>query len=259
MAIKPWVKISADTITWGNGGVANDTQWYDSSAAWNDVLQDWRSWMEEGILDLNIPMNYYRHHNTKPPIDHATAFTNWMNFAKDHQFNRHVAIGPGIYLNYTSNAIIQMRSTRGSSPLGNYAEGVCSYVYRQPDNQGTSFATFRHYLTDSWNAHDPVSPPIFATKVSPPDMAWKSAPTRGHLTGTVFGGRVTNSLDGAVFTASGPITRSQTNDVTGFYGFLDLPPGDYTITASFPDFTNSATNTTIAVGKVVTRDFVLMP
>ncbi len=257
LAIKPWVKISADTITWGNSGVANDTQWYNSSAAWNSVLQDWRGWMEEGILDLNIPMNYYRHHNTTPPTDHATAYTNWMNFAKDRRFNRHVAIGPGIYLNYTSNAIIQMRATRAPSPSGNYAQGVCGYVYKQPDAQGTSFATFKNYLTNSPNAHDPVSPPIFATKVSPPDMPWKSAPTRGHLMGTVFGGSAANSLDGAVVTVSGPVNRSQTNDATGFYGFVDLPPGTYNVTAVFPGYTNGTANVTITAGTVATRDFVL--
>jgi hypothetical protein len=258
MAIKPWVKISADTITWGNSGVVNDTQWYNSSSAWNDVLQDWRGWMEEGILDLNIPMNYYRHHNTTPPTDHATAYTNWMNFAKDHKFNRHVAIGPGIYLNYTSNAIIQMRATRAPSPSGNYAQGVCGYVYKQPDAQGTSFASFIDYLTNSPNAHDPVSPPIFASTVAAPDMPWKSAPTKGHLMGTVYGGNGTNSLDGAVVTISGPVARSQTNDATGFYGFVDLPAGNYTVTAAFPGYTNGTTNVTITVGTVGTRDFVLM-
>ena len=258
MAIKPWVKISADTITWGNSGVANDTQWFNSSAAWNDVLQDWRGWMQEGILDLSIPMNYYRHHNTTPPTDHATAYTNWMNFAKDHQFNRHTAIGPGTYLNYTSNAIIQMRATRAPSPLGNYARGVCAYVYKQPDAQGTSFATFKNFLTTSPNAHDPSSQPLFGDKVSIPDMPWKSAPTRGHLMGTVYGSNTTNAVDGAVVIISGPVTRSQTNDATGFYGFVDLPAGNYSVTAAFPGYTNGTTNVTITIGNVATRDFVLM-
>lgn len=258
MAIKPWVKISADTITWGNSGVADDSQWFNSSAAWNDVLQDWRGWMQEGILDLSIPMNYYRHHNTTAPTDHASAYTNWMNFAKDHQFNRHTAIGPGTYLNYTSNAIVQMRATRAPSPLGNYARGVCAYVYKQPDAQGTTFPTFKNFLTNSPNVHDPISPPIFATKVPVPDMPWKSAPTRGHLMGTVFGESPKNSLDGAVVTISGPVMRSQTNDATGFYGFVDLPAGNYTVTAAFPGYTNGTTNVTITIGNVATRDFVLM-
>ncbi len=258
MAIKPWVKISADTITWGNSGVANDSQWFSSAAAWNDVLQDWRGWMEEGILDLNIPMNYYRHHNTTPPTDHATAYTNWMNFAKNHRFNRHVAIGPGIYLNYTSNAILQMRATRALSPTGNPADGVCGYVYKQPDAQGTSFATFKNYLTNSADPFDPLLPGLFANAAAIPPMPWKTAPTKGHLMGTVYGGNGTNALDGATVTVNSSPSRTQTNDATGFYGFVDLVPGNYTVTASFPGYASLSTNVTVTAGNVASRDFVLM-
>lgn len=257
MAIKPWVKISADTITHGASGVTNDAQWYSSSSAWNSVLQDWRGWMEEGILDLNIPMTYYRHHNTTPPNDHATAFTNWMNFAKDRRFNRHVAIGPGIYLNYTSNSIIQMRATRDASPMGNYADGLCCYVYKQPDNQGTSFSTFKTYLTSSPNAHDPLSPALFDQAVSPPDMPWKTSPVVGHLMGTIFNGTLTNALDGAQVTLTGPVHRTQTNDATGFYGFVDLPPGSYVVEASFPGYIAASANITVSAGAVATRDLDL--
>ena len=258
IALKPHVKISADTITWGNSGVANDAQWFSSSAAYTDVLQDWRGWMEEGILDLNIPMNYYRHHNNTSP-NHALAYTNWMNFAKDHKFNRHVVIGPGIYLNYTSNAIIQMRATRAGSPAGNYAEGVCGYVYKQPDLAFTPFATFRGFLTNSPNAHDPASPAIFQERVSVPAMPWKTAPTKGHLKGFVFSGSATNPLDGARVTLTGPANRSQTNDATGFYGFVDLPPGTYTVTASYSNLASQSLSALINTGAVTTLDFTLSP
>jgi uncharacterized lipoprotein YddW (UPF0748 family) len=256
IALKPNIKISADTITWGNTAPTTDAQWYSSSAAYTDVLQDWRGWMEEGILDLNIPMDYYRHHNNTSP-NHALAYTNWMNFAKDHKFNRHVVIGPGIYLNYTSNAIIQMRATRAPSPSGNYAEGVCGYVYKQPDLAFTPFATFRSFLTNSPNAHDPTSPAIFQERVPVPVMPWKMAPTKGHLKGFVFGGSSTNALDGARVIVSGPASRVQTNDATGFYGFVDLPPGTYTVTASYSNLASQSMSALITTGVVTTLDFVL--
>ncbi len=251
IALKPNIKISADTITWGADGVSNLSQWYSSSSAWNSVLQDWRGWMEEGILDLNIPMNYYRVHQ------YPAAYTNWMNFAKDHKYNRHLAIGPGIYLNYTTNAIIQMRGTREASPNGNYAEGQCGYVYKQPDNQGTSFGTFKGYLTSSPNVADPLSPALFSTKVPIPVMPWKSSPTNGHLKGTVYGVNTSTNLDGAVVTLTGPVTRSQTNDATGFYGFVDLPPGNYTVSASFSGYVATNSSVTISAGAVATRDLLL--
>jgi uncharacterized lipoprotein YddW (UPF0748 family) len=254
IALKPHIKISADTITWGNSGVVNDSQWYSSSAAYTDVLQDWRGWMEEGILDLNIPMIYYRHHNTSP--NHALAFTNWMNFAKDRKFNRHVVIGPGTYLNYLSNAIVQMRASRAASPAGNFAEGVCGYVYKQPDLAFTPFATFRGFLTNGPSTNDPISPAIFAQRAPIPVMPWKTAPTKGHLKGFVFGSS-SNALDGAVVNITGPNTRVQTNDATGFYGFVDLTPGTYIVTASYSNLASASAQVVISTGAVSTLDFVL--
>jgi uncharacterized lipoprotein YddW (UPF0748 family) len=256
LALKPQIKISADTITWGNTAPLNDSQWLSTSGAYTDVLQDWRGWMEEGILDLNIPMNYYRHHNNTSP-NHALAYTNWMNFAKDRKFNRHLAIGPGIYLNYTSNAIIQMRATRAPSPAGNFAEGVVGYVYKQPDLAFTPFATFKNFLTNTPNAHDPTSPAIFHQKVAVPVMPWKTAPTKGHLKGFVYGASASNALDGAVVSVVGPVNRIQTNDATGFYGFVDLPPGAYTVTASYSNLASQSAPIIITNGMVSTLDFTL--
>ena len=249
IALKPSIKISADTITWGSGPTS-DAQWLSSSSAYTDVLQDWRSWMQEGILDLNIPMAYYRQHEL------PGGYLNWMNFAKDRKFNRHLAVGPGIYLNYTTNAITQMRLTRSASPSGNAAEGVCGYVYKQPDNQGTSFATFKNYLTTP-SAVDPITPPIFSAPVAVPVMPWKSSPTKGYLKGFVHGGSATNALDGAVVTLSGTASRGQTNDATGFYGFVDLAPGAYSINATCPGYLPASTNVTITAGVVSTRDLTL--
>lgn len=58
LAEKPALKISAATITFAPG--ISDTAQWPRSAAYSDVLQDWRAWMEEGILDWNLPMTYFR-------------------------------------------------------------------------------------------------------------------------------------------------------------------------------------------------------
>lgn len=251
IAVKPHVKVSADTITWAPGPV-DDAQWYSSSAAWNSVLQDWRGWMEEGILDLNIPMNYFR--ETTHPAD----YDNWMNFVKDHQFNRHAVIGPGTYLNSISNAIVQMRETRLMSTGGKLAMGVCGYDYNTPYlSGGGQFATFHTFLTNSPNAHDPISPALFAQPASVPPMPWKTAPTKGHLKGTIYDGNITNGVDGAVVTLTGPVNRTQTNDATGFYGFVDLPPGNYTVQARFPGYLTNSSSVSVSIGAVATRDLPL--
>jgi uncharacterized lipoprotein YddW (UPF0748 family) len=251
MAVKPHVKISADTITWAPGPTS-DAQWYASSAAWTSVLQDWRGWMEEGILDLNIPMTYFRE------TTHPTEYDNWSNFIKDHQFNRHAVIGPGTYLNSINDAIIQMRETRLPSPAGNYAVGVCGYDYNTPYlSGGGQFGAFHTYLTNSPNPFDPVSPALFQQPATMPPMPWKSAPSKGHLMGTIFDGNLTNGLDGALVTLTGPAARSQTNDATGFFGFVDLPPGIYTLQASFPGYDSVSTNVTVTIGAVTTRNLEL--
>jgi len=53
-AIKPDVRISASTITYGDG--PDQLGGWEQSRPYRETLQDWRAWMEEGILDLNMPM-----------------------------------------------------------------------------------------------------------------------------------------------------------------------------------------------------------
>jgi uncharacterized lipoprotein YddW (UPF0748 family) len=247
MAVRPSVKVSVDAITW-NPSPANLSQWYSSSAAWNTVLQDWRGWLEEGIMDLVIPMNYYRQGV------HPQDYLNWMNFAKDYHYDRHAMIGPGVYLNFATNAILQMRLTRNASPNGNYAQGVCGYSYAVPstNNLVTQSNFFKALVQPS--AYDTNPVPIFSQRANPPIMPWKSAPTKGHLKGFIYGGNATNPLDGATAMINGIV---RTNDPTGFYGFVDLVPGNYNVTISFPGYGTVISNITIAAGNVATRDFIL--
>ena len=251
IAVRPNIKISCDTITWAPGPTS-DATWYSSAAAWNSVLQDWRGWMEEGILDINIPMSYFRQ------ATYATDYLNWGNFAKDHKFNRHVVIGPGIYLNSVSEAIVQMRQTRSATATGKIAEGSCGYSFRVTNKDGVSRATFLGALTTA-SGYDVVSPPIFDQAVPLPVMSWKSAPTKGHIKGFVYGGGTTNPLDGVKVTLSGTASRAQTNDATGFYGFVDLSPGSYTVTATFGGFLSVTGMVTVASGVVATADLLMPP
>lgn len=250
IAVKPQLKVSCDTITWAPGPTSL-AAWYSSSAAWNSVLQDWRGWMAEGIMDLNLPMTYFAQSG-----NYTRDWTNWNNFIKDQQYNRHAAIGPGTYLNSTADAITQMRYSRVPSPAGNFARGVIGYSYRVPSNDGVPRATFINALVNP-SAYDSTTPPLFAAPANIPVMPWKIAPTTGHLMGTITGDFPTNVLDGAVVSLTGPVNRAQTNDATGFYGFVDLPPGNYTVTASYAGYLSRSTNVAISAGVVATRDLNL--
>src|SRR5207248_354985 len=62
VSLKPKIQVSAATISWGDGPhdtpeMSAEEFWKTKSAAINRVFQDWRSWMKEGILDLNCLMS----------------------------------------------------------------------------------------------------------------------------------------------------------------------------------------------------------
>jgi len=248
-ATKPQVKISAATICFAPG-ITTDAQWYSSSAAWNNVLQDWRGWMEEGILDLNVPMAYFRQ-----PVN-GVDWADWSVFAKNHRYDRHVAIGSGIYLNSVSDGIAQMRSTRTTTSIGNRSDGVAGYSYAVPTSDAVSRSAFLAALTQP-SSYDPNPVPIFPTPTDPPVMSWKAAPTLGHLKGFITSAANSTGLDGATITLSGPVSRTLLSDATGFYGSVDLPPGDYTLTASFTNLEPQSAQVTVVAGAVATRDFTL--
>jgi uncharacterized lipoprotein YddW (UPF0748 family) len=254
-ATKPGVKISADTITWAPGPTSV-AGWLSASGAYTDVLQDWRGWMEEGILDLNVPMAYFDQSGS-----YTRDWTNWNNFAKDYQYGRHALIGPGAYLNWASNSITQLRYARTPSPAGNMARGVCAYSYRVPfkgaftDISRSSFHTA--LVTNGVSALDPHAPGVFELPATIPPMPWKTSPTTGHLMGYLYGGSTNNLLDGARITVTGPVARAQTNDATGFYGFVDLPLGNYTLNANMTNQGSARGTVTVSNGLVAVVNLIL--
>lgn len=175
-ALKPNVKVSAATITW-TPTATTFSSWL-KAAAWSNVLQDWRAWMEEGILDINVPMAYFRQES------HATALAEWSRFARQNRFQRHIAIGTGTYLNTISNSIVQMRGTRVVPGAGiPRADGMVLYSYAVPCKDA-SRTDFIAALTTS-TTNDAVSPPVFATAVVPPPMPWKTDGTVFGITGAI--------------------------------------------------------------------------
>jgi len=97
IALKPWVKMSTCCNTRAPG-ITNTAQW-PTSAAYSSTLQDWRAWLEEGIVDMAVPMTYF------DADVWGSAWAKWTLFHKDHRYNRHVVVGPGIYLNTISNSL----------------------------------------------------------------------------------------------------------------------------------------------------------
>jgi uncharacterized lipoprotein YddW (UPF0748 family) len=242
-AIKPELRISADTITYEYG--PQNPKWgsWENARPYREVLQDWRAWMEEGILDLNIPMNYKREHCT---ADGPGCFGNqelmyeeWNEYAKDHQYDRQVAIGSAVYLNQIANSVIQAREALAPSPSGNPSYGWVAYSYRTPDdltNTGqrsgdASRAELTRALTQP-SEYDPITPPVLGEPAAIPEMTWKTEPTTGHLAGTVRTAaglpfdQVRVDLLDADTDAS---IASMVTDGGGWFAFVDVAPGRYKV------------------------------
>ncbi len=221
VAIKPWCKITAATITWGNGPTSESA--WTSTSAYSSVFQDWRAWTEEGILDIAIPMCYYNHSSST----YRTYFNNWITWTKNHRYNRAVAIGLGAYMNTLSNTLTQVDLARATTSQGGYSDGVVFYSYAAPnvDSSGsiqwynsTAYTTFGNY---------------FGQWVPAPELPWKINPTTGIVTGVALRGSNLQPLDRATVTLfrSG-FSRSMYTDGNGAFAFVDVPPGTYTLRVS---------------------------
>ncbi len=257
-ALKPHVRISADTITYGDAPPyqrmpgSGDGTWEDSRP-YRETLQDWRGWMEEGILDLNIPMNYKREHcvtGTEAAgcfgFPQRAWYEHWNEYVKDHQYRRRAAIGSALYLNYVANSVSQVRKALTPTAAGNTAIGWVGYSYRVPDclanppsmcgsptDQARSGDASRAELTRALtqtSEYDAVAPPVFAEAANVPGMAWKSQPTTGHIRGTVLtpSGEPFDQLRVELYDAeTDAFLGSRMTDGSGHFGFVDLAPGTY--------------------------------
>lgn len=249
IAIKPKLKISAATFT-GLPSIEKNDEW-PQSRAWSSVLQDWRAWMQEGILDLNIPMTYFRQQTNGNDI------ARWQNFIVDHRYGRHAVIGLGYYLNSASNNLVQLQGVRITNSIGNRADGFGCYSYAAMcANNG--FSDFLTSLTQSaggetWDA------PSFDTDATIPTMSWKETPQNGYLKGFVVDGLLKSGLDHAAVTLSGPINKMLESDGTGFFGVADLPPGEYWVKVTAWNRIESGSMVSIKCGTVSTMNFILSP
>ena len=238
-AVKPWVKQSGSFVTWNPSPTSSTRAAFQGTRPYYDVYCDWDSWMQEGIMDAAIPITYYN--LASLPSDWAK----WMNWEKDRHGTRHMYIGPGIYLNSLDNAITEILQTRDHSPAGNYADGWCGYSFRTPYSGGSPSAFLPRLLTDVTPTWDDV-----------PVMSWKTSPTKGHISGTVTYFTGGAWADGATVTITGPANKSMLCDGTGFYSFIDLTPGVYTVTASKTGYADAIRMVTVAVGAVTGNMYV---
>lgn len=279
IALKPGIKVSSATIAWSAGPVAEAD--FEKSRAYTEVFQDWHGWLQEGIIDLAMPMNYDREWNELQ----RTWYDQWIEWEKDHQYGRQTVIGPAVYLQYIEQGLDQIRRGQAPSAQGNRVAGVSLYSYactnlyatddyKDPNSPGAKALPRQPHVyrpeTNEWfcrllaepgGYQDPVlgtfipTAPVFPSPVPVPAMPWKTNPTKGFLMGTVadFTGRPYDHLK---VTLRGPETREVYTDGYGWFGAADLTPGHYQVMISKHDFVGRRLiNVWVEPGKVAEANF----
>jgi len=217
-AVKPGIKMGASV--WKTAGSAN-----------SGYFQNWDLWMQEHWLDYCSPMNY--------TTSNSTFFSN-CDDAFGRQYGHHIYMGQGSYMNIIGDSMTQIEYVQ-SAPF----PGVVLYSYAVTNSGTVDRTGFKNAL---------LAGP-FASAASVPDMPWISSPTQGMLKGFVK-----NESAQAVYPATVTVQGagvSTKNTGTGFYGFVDLAPNTYTVTASSPGYTGAQGQATITAGQVTHLDLTL--
>jgi len=212
-AINPRLRVSAAVSAAGGPPMAGYP--WETRTPYTHQLQDWRAWLEEGIIDLGLPMTYKREYNSTE----RSQFDGWIAWEKEHQYGRGVAVGTALYLNSISDSMAQWPRVRQPTSLGARALGVCGYSYATPSNDGLSGRGLANAATSL----------VFTQTASAPALPWKDTPSLGHLMGQLSW-TFCQDRDGMPIRLTGPANRSLAADGSGWFGAVDLPPGTYTIT-----------------------------
>ncbi len=247
-AINPRLKLSAAVIPWGRYPTS-DADWQRTSA-YGAVFQDWRSWLNEGILDLAVTMNYSREDNPSQ----KQWFDGWIQWAKNQPNNRQVVMGLGAYLNTPAATLDQVERVRAAVSSSRRVVGVSLYSYavsnqtQTNDDPGDDVGSARMLSAMAAGDTSMGRSSLFSRPAPVPEMSWRSASDRGYLMLSL--GR---DFDGARVKVTGQDARNQIADGNGFAGFVDLPIGKYEITVEHPAFGGTKLFTSEVKGGKVTR------
>jgi uncharacterized lipoprotein YddW (UPF0748 family) len=222
--VDPSVALSVNTTTYLYGPQEYGS--WEDTAPYSGVLQDWRAWMEEGIVDLNVPMNYKRNWMD----DQAVMFEQWTEAIQDWQYDRHAVNGTAIYLNEVDDTIEQIERTFTPSDAGNEVVGWVGYSYRTPTLSVLEGRASGSEGRDALQAALVDGP--FAEPATVPERTWRTQPTTGHLAGTAttVDGEPLDGVEVRISTQRGrqPVAETVV-DGSGWFGAVDLEPGRYRV------------------------------
>lgn len=146
-AVKPKIVISASTVTWGN--CPTD---FTKGDAYQTVCQDWKAWMEEGILDANLPMAYKVESTPKG----AQSFRGWLEGFAKWDGGRATYVGIDVDNNDDAAVLAQIEAVRKAG-----LEGYVLYKFNESQRRDTLVAAM------AGGAKSAPQPPAGATPPAP--------------------------------------------------------------------------------------------
>ncbi len=182
-------------------------------------------WAQTGVLDILVPMMYFSGGVGSTWDSRLQA---WLAGSG----GRHVVAG---HITSQGNASLleQIDLTRLRGGQGN---SVFSW---------TSFTGWNDYLAGP-----------YAQPASVPGMPWKDSPATAIIYGYVTDGGGDAVVDAQLVRTGDNYVALSSGD--GFYSFLLVPPGTYTLSASHPAYAPAAAGgTSVSAGDVVRHDFDL--
>ncbi len=216
------VEVSIAAITWGGIGTYSPDDW-PNSAAYNKVFQDWRAWLEEGIVDFAVPMQYFE--EGKEP--NRSWYNGWLNFGRDHTGTRAIVPGLGSWFNTPDQNLAQIQRALEPDEHGRYLSGVAFYAYHNLF-VGSNFERRREFM-------DYLGATVFAQPARAPAWPWVVSPTKGMVQGiaTIDGEIIPDAQVSLI--KDGQWVRDVTASVDGWYGAVELEPGTYAVLVKAAD------------------------
>ncbi|MGH8793474.1 MAG: family 10 glycosylhydrolase [Stackebrandtia sp.] len=230
----PQARLSIDGITYAYGPQTAGS--WEQTRPYSQVLQDWKGWLDEGMIDTVVAMNYKRDWMD----DQAQMFAEWTEVLADWQGGRHSVNGTALYLNEIDDSLGQVDHTLTPTDAGNTMAGWAGYSYANasltaagstdPDVKDAERAALAESL-----AAGPEAP--FAEDAAVPEMTWKTEPDVGHVAGTVSlrDGTPLDQADLTLRPLGGGSSESVASDGAGWFGFVDVDPGTYLVVLDLPD------------------------
>jgi uncharacterized lipoprotein YddW (UPF0748 family) len=237
-AIDPQIEVSVAAITWGGLGTYHPGDW-PNSAAYSRVFQDWRAWLEEGIIDFAVPMQYFEEGVPRS----RNWYNGWLTFGRNNMGRRAIVPGTGAWLNTDQQGISQIQRALTPDEQGRAFPGVALYAYNQP-LAGSSFERRRQFM-------DQLRETVFSTPAQPPNWRWVYYHDKGHLQGiAAVNGQLVRDHRVALV-RDGQWLYDIPTSYDGWYGAVDLEPGTYSIGIRHPETGQEVWhNVTVQAGQV---------